>query len=131
DGREQEVGHDEDRRGDDRVGRALLRADAEEEQQADDGLAVDVVVEGAERLHDEIGQETALGQQRELAVGGHAALRGTGAEPSRAHRAVDAAGPATGGRERSVAWVPAPCRRCGLTVARIPARRSPTWTPMP
>src|SRR5690606_31040356 len=116
DRREQEVGRDEDRRGDDRVGRALLGADPEEEQQADDGLAVDVVVEGAERLHDEVGQEAALGQQRELAVGGHAALRGTGAEPSRA--------PGRGGharrgrRTRPLPCVPRRPRR--LTVGAVP-----------
>ena len=48
----------------------------QEEQQADDRLAVDIVVERAQRLHREVGQEAALGEQRELAVAGHAGLRG-------------------------------------------------------
>ncbi len=51
-------------------------------QQADDRLPVHVVVERAQRLDREIGQEAALAQQRELAVAGHAASP-VSAQPSR------------------------------------------------
>ena len=46
----------------------LLGTDAQVEQQADDGLPIDVVVERAERLGDEERQEAALLQQLELVV---------------------------------------------------------------
>src|SRR5690606_2028155 len=111
--------------------RALGGADPEEEQQADDRLAVDVVVEGAERLHDEVGQEAALGQQRELAVAGHAGLRGTAPEPSRAM-------PQHAGRVRHAAAAPGrgnvalrtastPPAGAGLRVSGT-APRSLPWT---
>ena len=67
--REQEVRQDEQRRCEIGVERALLGADAEVEQQADDRLPIDVVVERAERLGGEERQETALLQQLELVVG--------------------------------------------------------------
>src|SRR5690606_13273299 len=75
---------DEKRRGEVGVERALLAAHAQEEQQPDDGLPVDIVVERPQRLDREIGQEPALAKQRELVVAGHAGLRWGPAETSRA-----------------------------------------------
>jgi len=65
---EQEIRKDEDGRCQVGVQRAFFVGDAEVEQQADDGLAVHVVIERAERLHDEERQEAALAEQGELAV---------------------------------------------------------------
>src|SRR5690606_35660355 len=85
-GREQEVGQDEDRRRERGVQRLLLGADAEPEQHPDDRLPVDVVVERAEALGGEERQEATLPQQLELVVARHARFPWRPREPSRAPR---------------------------------------------
>ena len=50
---------------------ALVGIQAQPEQQADDGLAVDVVVEGPQGLDEEIRRKAALAQQGKLVGGGH------------------------------------------------------------
>jgi hypothetical protein len=67
-GRKQEVRQDEQGRRQVGVERAFLVADAEVEQQADDRLAIDVVVERTQRLGQEERQETPLLEQFELVV---------------------------------------------------------------
>ena len=68
-GGEQEVGEDEDRRRQLREHPAVGLVDRHVAEQADDRLAEHVVVEGAECLHQEVGQEAALAEQGELGLG--------------------------------------------------------------